>query len=551
MKDPMMSYYQDIKSGKINAGVAIRSIYDRLVKESKRSAKWVYRPELGLYVIAFIEKFCKHSKGKWAGAPLLLEPFQKAAIMAAFSFVSKKTGKRRFRKVLLLVARKNGKSTLAAAIMLYLLIADGEGGAEIYSIATKRDQAKIVFNEARNMIRQSEELREIITLHRTDIEFSNSFSKFEALASDTNGLDGLNSHGVTIDELHAIKGMELYELMEQSMSSREQPMLFMTTTAGTLRESIYDERYDYAKRVAEWQPGFHDDEFLPLLYELDSDEEWTDPECWIKANPGLGSIKKMDYLVKAVAEAQRSPRKISGVMCKDFNRRQSSEGSWLSFQEVKNRLKFEMSDIRDTYAIGGVDLSSTSDLTCATILVVKEKMAYVLQKYFIPEDVVEKKIKDDGIRYDLYEKAGWVTFCPGYKVNYSMVTEWFCKMRDEHLISLIWIGYDPWSSQYWTEEMKQNGFVLEQVVQGARTMSAPMKDLAAEIKAKKVNYNQNPVLIWNLTNTNEKIDENENIRPVKKMNKKLRIDGTVSLIDAWVLYLTHREEYLSYMEDLN
>ena len=330
--------------------------------------------------------------------------------MAAFSFINKKTLRRRFRKVLLLVARKNGKSTFAAAIMLYMLVADGEGGAEIYSIATKKDQAKIVFNEARNMIRQSPELRELIVKHRTDLEFVQTFSKFEPLASDTDGLDGLNSHGVTIDELHAIKGMDLYELMEQSMSAREQPMLLMTTTAGTLRESIYDERYDYAKKVAEWQPGYHDDEFLPLLYELDNVEEWTDPECWIKPNPGLGTIKSVDYLKGMVESAKRSPKKIAGVLCKDFNMRQNSEGSWLSYQDVKNSLRFDMPEVRDTYAIGGVDLSSTSDLTCATILVVKNGRSYVMQKYFIPEEVVERKVKEDGIRYDLYEKDGWVSF---------------------------------------------------------------------------------------------------------------------------------------------
>lgn len=550
MKDWLMIYWDGIKSGKITVSKPIKLVYERLVKEIKRSAKWDYVPALGLYVIEFIERYCKHSKGKWAGKPVQLELFQKAAVMAAFSFVNKKTGKRRFRKVLLLVARKNGKSTFAAAIMLYLLVADGEGGAEIYSIATKKDQAKIVFNEARNMIRQSTELRELIVKHRTDLEFVQTFSKFEPLASDTDGLDGLNSHGVTIDELHAIKGMDLYELMEQSMSAREQPMLLMTTTAGTLRESIYDERYDYAKRVAEWQPGFHDDEFLPLLYELDSVDEWTDPKCWIKSNPGLGTIKGLDYLTKIVDEAKRSPKKIPGVLCKDFNMRQTSEGSWLNYQEVKNTLKFDISAIRDTYAVGGVDLSSTSDLTCATILVVKHGMSYVLQQYFIPEDVVERKVREDGIRYDIYEKDGWVTFCPGYKVDYRMVTEWFCKMRDEHLISMIWVGYDPWSSQYWIEDMKQNGFVLEEVIQGAKTMSAPMKDLAAEMKGKTINYNQNPVLIWCLTNTNEKTDDNENIRPVKKRNQKLRIDGAVSLIDAWVVYSRHIEEYTAYMEDL-
>lgn len=549
-KDYLFEYATAIKKGKIKVSRNIERVYLRLLKESKgtgKSGKSVYYPELGNYVIEFIETYCRHSKGKWAGQPVRLELFQKAAIAAMFGFINKKTGKRRFKKVLFLMARKNGKSTFAAAIMLYLLIADGEGGAEIFSVATKKDQARIIFNEARNMIRQSPELAAIVKRHRTDIEFLATFSKFEPVSSDADTLDGLNAHGVAIDELHAIKGIELYEVMEQSMSAREQPLLLMTTTAGTVRESIYDERYDYAVKVAEWQEGYQDDEFLPLLYELDSVEEWRDPKAWIKANPGLGTIKSLDYMKSQVQTAIRSPRRLVGVLCKDFNMRQATAGSWITFEEAKNDATFSLEEISGCYAVGGVDLSSTTDLTCATCLIYKAETEtyYVLQHYFIPGDVAEQKIKDDKVPYDLWEKRNLITYCEGGKVNFSDVTAWFIKLRDEHQIYFLWIGYDNWGSTYWLQEMKNAGFTMDVVRQGARTMSLPMKELAADLAAKKVNYNANPVTLWCLTNTTIKTDDNDNIRPVKGKNTKMRIDGTVSLLDAVVVIKEHWDDYLA------
>lgn len=292
------------------------------------------------------------------GAPLVLELFQKAYIQALFGFLEKETGFRRYRETMFLVGRKNGKSTLLAAIALYMLIADYEGAAEIYSVATKKDQAKKVLTEAINMVKQSPELRAVLKKRRNDLYFAATASIFEALASDSNTLDGLNSHAVIIDELHAIKDRNLYEVMKQSTSSRRQPLVVMITTAGTVRESVFDEMYELACKIAD---GVEEDPtFLPILYELDSREEWTDPTKWQKANPGLGTIKQYKTLAAFVQRAKIKPEDLPGVLCKDFNIREVSAAVWLSYDAIKSDLRFELQDVYNTYALGGCDLSGTT-----------------------------------------------------------------------------------------------------------------------------------------------------------------------------------------------
>jgi phage terminase large subunit-like protein len=537
-------YYEKIKAGEIITSKRVEKVYKKLVAEIRKpKGDWIFDEKRAIKPINFIENFCRQSKGEWIGKNINLQLFQKAFIAALFGFVHKETGIRRFKEAFFLVARKNGKSTMLSGLILYMLVADGEGGSECYSCATKKDQAKIVFNEAVNMVRQSPDLGKHLRKRKTDIYFPMTFGKFEALASDSNSLDGLNSHFVVIDELHAIKDRNLYEVMKQSMSARRQPLLTIITTAGTVRENIFDDMYSYAASVAD---GLIDDpRFLPILYELDNREEWTDYRCWEKANPGLGTIKKVDDLSEKVERAKNNQKDLPGILCKDFNIRDTVAGTWLTFDEIRNDAIFEIEELTNTYAIGGVDLSSTTDLTCATLILKKpgRETFYVIQKYFIPEDTLEQKVREDKIPYDIWAKNGLVHLCEGNRVNYSDVTNWFLNMRDQHSIYPLYIGYDTWGSQYWAQEMRENSFVLEPVIQGAKTMSQPMKELAAEFIAGNVIYNNNPLLKWCLTNTQIKIDDNDNIRPIKGKSSKQRIDGAVSLIDAYVAYLNHFEEY--------
>lgn len=271
-------YYRRIECGDIVTSKRVRAVYSRLVAEmdaANDDSPYYFDEETGERPILFIETFCKQSQGT-IGAPLELELFQKAYIQLLFGWLEKETGYRRFRETMFLCGRKNGKSTLLSGIALYMLIADYEGAAEIYSVATKKDQAKKVLTEAVNMVKQSPELRAVVKKRRNDIYFPATSSIFEALASDSNTLDGLNSHAVIIDELHAIRDRNLYEVMKQSTSSRRQPLVVMITTAGTVRECIFDNMYELAADLADGKKK--DDTFLPILYELDSRDEWTNPQ---------------------------------------------------------------------------------------------------------------------------------------------------------------------------------------------------------------------------------------------------------------------------------
>lgn len=538
-------YLTQINLGKIVVGQKVKKIYERLLSESNdNSLSFYFDEKKGERPIEFIETFCKQSEGE-IGKPIKLELFQKAYLQALFGFVYRDTGYRRFNETIFLVGRKNGKTTMLSAIALYMMIADGEGSAECYSVATKKDQASKAFKSACSIRAQSPDIRAIVNKRRTDMYMPTTFSSFEALSSDSDTLDGLNSHLVIIDELHAIKDRNLYEVMKQSTSSRRQPLVVMITTAGTVRECIFDDIYNYANNIL--NGTIKNDSFLPVLYELDKTEEWKNIECWQKANPGLGTIKQYKYLVEQVERAKDDLSSKKGILCKDFNIRSNTEEKWLDFDTVNNETKFDIDELRGSYAIGGADLSSTTDLTCATLLVIKNDIKYVIQQYFIPRNKLEEKIQDDKVPYDVWEKRGLLTICDGAKVNYSDVTNWFLKMHNEFDISAYWVGYDPWGSQYWIDEMKEVGFEMEQVVQGARTMSNPMKQLEADLKEKKVIYDNNPILKWCLLNTSIEIDKNDNIRPVKKKSRQ-RIDGAVSLIDAYCILFAKYNDYLALQE---
>jgi phage terminase large subunit-like protein len=536
-------YWSKIESGEIAACRRLRQQYKLIIEELDNPRDpWVFDLDYANRPIQFIEHFCKHSKGRWIGKPVKLELFQKAKLQAVYGFVHKDTRLRRCKEVFTLVARKNGKSTEKAATGNFMLIADGEGGAEVYSVATKRDQAKLVFSEAVNMISQSPALNKHIRKRKTDLYFSPTFSKFEPLASDSNSLDGLNAHNVIMDEVHAWKDRNLYDVMKQSMPAREQPILDIITTAGFVRNGIYDSLYEYACNVLDG--NVVDERFMAFIYELDDKNEWTDFRMWEKANPGLGTIKSYDELAANVERAKADPDFLPTVLTKDFNIRETVAGTWLTFDVVNNEATFTMDDIRNSYAIGGVDLSSTTDLTCATLFIMKPNgNKYVVQQYFLPGDLVERRVAEDKIPYDKWADRGLLKLCDGNKVNYSDVTQWFMKMIQEYDIRPLWIGYDPWNSTYWTEEMKNIGFDMVIVRQGARTMSQPMKEMAAELGAKSINYNNNPVLKWCLTNTSVKRDENDNIRPIKGANSRQRIDGAVSLIIAYTVFFEKMSDY--------
>ena len=539
-------YLQQIREGKCIVSNRVRRLYEKLSNDiAHPTCGYIFDQERAERPIRFIELFCKHSKGEWAGKPVLLELFQKAFISALFGFVSESTGERKYRETLFYVARKNGKSTLLSGLSLYMLIADNEPGAEVYSVASKKDQAKIVFDETINMVRQSPDLLQVVQKRKSDLYFKLTFSKMQPLGKNSDTLDGLNSHLVIIDELHSIKDRNLYEVMKQSQSARRQPMLIMITTAGTLRECIFDDMYKYACGVCDGT--IHDEHFLPVLYELDNKKEWLTPAAWQKANPGLGTIKKYDDLLSKVERAKQSPRDLTGVLVKDFNVIQSIGSAWLAFDEIDNTEVIDIERFRGCYAIGGADLSITTDLTCATLLLMDKETEkrYVTQMYWLPADNFLQRVQEEKIPYDKWLEAGALRLCNGNSINYSDITAWFLEMVNDHGITPAWIYYDSYSAKYWVEEMESYGFNMVRCIQGAKTLSLPMQMLGADLKAKKVNYNNNTLLKWCITNTGVQEDRNGNIVPIKAQNPKYRIDGLASLLDAYVGLYEHYNEYLN------
>lgn len=553
-------YYKWICNNPNKVCKKIKAIYKKLVEDisverevsffnksigETETHTYVFDEKKSLRCIHFIEKYCKQSKGQWNGKPLKLELFQKAFLQALFGFVDKDTGYRKYKKGIFFVARKNGKSVLDSAIATYMLTADYEGGAEIYSVATQRDQSKIVWEETKRMIKKSPILAKIIRCLIGGIYYDATDSVFRALASDSNSLDGLNAHLVIADEVHAWKDKNLLDVMYDSMSARRQPMLLETSTMGTVRQNVFDIEYDYASQVIEGT--IQDESLLPIIYELDDEKEWVNEECWYKANPALGVIKSLRDLREKVERAKASPIELVNLLCKDFNIRQNSINAWLTFDDLNNEEIY--TDWKGSYCIGGCDLSSTTDLTCATILGVVKGKIRVKQMYWIPTNSLEKKVIDDKIPYDKWLKLGWLRLSGDSKIDYHDVTKWFMEQVQEYDLRPLWVAYDSWNAEFWKIEMQQEyGFDMIEVRQGFKTESAPLKQMKADLMDKKINYNNNPILKWNLSNAAIKKDDNENIMLSKEKSRQ-RIDGAASLMDAYVIFVNKQQEYLNYINE--
>ena len=539
----IVQYNDLLQRGEIPACRRIKNVYARLAAETQTQGKYIFDEAKASRPIEFIERFCRHSKGEWAGQRVSLELFQKAFIQALYGFVDAETGLRRYREAFFLVGRKNGKSTLLAGLALYMLIADGEGGAEVYSTATKYAQARLLFDECHNMVKQSPELSRHIRKRKSDLYYVPTMSKMQPLSRNSDSLDGLNASFVIMDELHGVKDRNLYEVMRQSQSARRQPLMVMITTAGTVRECIFDDMYNHACEVADGV--ISDDTFLPILYELDRRDEWSDPDAWLKANPSLGRVKKLDDLQIKVERAKQNPHDLSGVLCKEFNIRETVKTAWLSFDAINNTDTFDMEMFQGAYCIGGVDLSITTDLTCASLLFMKrgDDRKYIMQMYWLPADKLTERVKQDKIPYDKWYERGLLRLCAGNSISYSDVTAWFVETVKQYELFPAWIYYDSYSARYFVEEMQMQGFTMVRCIQGAKTLSLPMQMLGADLQAHKVNYNNNPILKWCLTNTGIQTDRNGNIVPVKNQSPKQRIDGAAALLDCYVGLYEHYNEY--------
>ena len=545
-------YFSAVCDGRIVACEKLKRQSERLLEQYAHPGEFHFDSKEAKRHTDFIETFCKLPTGK-IGTPLKLELFQKARLQAIFGFVDDKD-MRQYNEVLIIEGRKNGKTTETAAVENDMLVNDGEGAPQIYNIATMLDQAKLGFNAAHKMVKQSPALSRHIKKRAADLYFPFNMGFIKALASNSNSLDGLDVHCAVIDELAAIKNRDIYDLIKQAMGARCQPLLFCITTNGFVRNGIFDAQYEYARKIIYGEE--QNKRFLPFIYELDDVSEWDNPKMWIKANPGLGTIKREDYLVQMVEKAKADPSFKPTVLVKDFNIPQTNEAAWLNFEDLNNKEKF---DLKFDYCIGGFDAADSIDLNAAKAICMRpgDDKIYVRQMYWLPQAVIDKYSNEgkrqgrDNVPYELWISQGYLRTCPGNKCDKRIFLEWFKELRDVEDLYTMYIGYDPWHIddallREFQMEFGKNSMIP--IRQGVYTLSQPMKDLAADFKTHNIVYNNNPIDKWCLINTNVKTDINGNIQPVKGLDPRQRIDGTIALLCAYTVLQNKKDKYIELNE---
>lgn len=537
-------YYQKVEKGEIIAGMEIKLALRKLMQDIK-NPKYVYDTIDASKRITFIEKFCKHSKSPFYGKPFILELWEKALIEAAYSFKYTKTGLRRFKKVLLLIARKNGKTSLIAAILVAEFFCS-KGGMDIICASNTNEQAGFIYEEIQNIISMDKRLTNRVDMSIHRIRHKKNKNKIRKMSGQSKNKDGFNSEVAAEDETHEMKTDEVDDALKRSQSTKDEPLLFNISTEGFIIDGFLDKELKYARAVL--SDIIDDETLLAFLYTQDNETEiWRDKLTWQKSNPSLGTIKKYKYIEDEILKSQNDKGNRIKMLCKDFNIKQNNSNAWLEEAEIINPETFDINILKNSIALGGVDLSETTDLTCATLLVMKpgSNKKYIIQKYFMPEEQMKRRMKEDQKDYKEWAKQGMIIPCPGWENDYKLVTKWFVEMFKSYKIRPMYIGYDKWSAKYWVDEMKDAGFEMKKIEQRKEILSNPMKILEADIKAKLVNYNDSPILKWCLGNTEIKVDDAGYIMPVKLNSQKyIRIDGAVSLIIAYSVLYAHKNEYM-------
>ncbi len=538
----LKEYYFKIENGEILVGDELKIVLDGLITDLNNPL-YYFDETPGNLRIDFIETFCKHTKSPFNGEPFILELWEKAILQVAYGFKMTTTGLRRFTEVVLLIARKNGKTTFIAGIDLAEFFLS-TGGVDIVCASNTSEQANILFEEINNMREASKSLSKEKRSKKNIfcIYSPKNKNKIKKLSAQSRNLDGYNIEVGCIDEVHEMTDSKVYDAVKQSQSTKKEPLIFIITTEGTTVGGFLDKKLEYCRKMIKGE--IKDDKVLPWLYTQNSIREiYEDKKSWQRSNPSLGKVKMTTYLEDLMNKSKNDLSTRVTMLCKDFNIKQTESGAWLDFESISNDNKFLFEEVKHSYAIGGVDLSSTTDLTCAVLFVIKNDKRYVIPQFFMPKDVVNKRMEEDNVPYDIWIKKGLITLTEGSQNDFSLVTKWFLQMVREFDIRPLWIGYDPWNSQYWIKEMEDAGFEMEKIRQGIYTLSEPMKQLEADLKNKKINYNNNPILKWCLANTQAKVDVNGNIQPTKLNSKYKRIDGTVALIIAYAVYNRFRNDY--------
>lgn len=479
----------------------------------------------------------KHSKGEWAGQPMRLEPWQQFTIWVFFGW-KREDGTRRFRTFYEEIARKNGKSTMGAGIGLYLMVADQEPGAEIYSAATKKDQAKITFEEAQRMVKASPALRRHLTIYKNNIHIAETASKFEPLGRDTDSMDGKNVHGAIIDELHAHKTGDMVDVLETARSARRQPVQFEITTSGFDRQSICFQHNEYTQKVLEGV--IEDDTWFGIIFTIDQGDDIDDERNWYKANPNLGISKKIEYMREQHQKAKEMPSRMNAFLRLDLDVWTQSEVKWVDLEHWMQCGKaVDANGLRGRKAYGGLDLSSTTDITAFVLVFppqASEDEYQVLFRFWVPDEAMHKRSHNDRVPYDAWVRQGYIEATPGNVIDYGFVLDQIDE--DAQAYDLDEIAFDRWGATQIIQAIDEKELTCVQFGQGFMSMSPPMKELEKLILSHKIAHGNNPVINWMADNLVALMDAAGNIKPDKQRSRE-KIDGMVALIMALDRALRH------------
>jgi phage terminase large subunit-like protein len=553
---PAERYARDVVAGRIVAGSLVRKACQRHLNDLKTGAKrgLVFDQEAAERALQFFGVL-RQSKGEWAGQPLVLEPWQQFITWCLFGWkrapharwiVEKNrqredsSGTRRFRTAYIEVARKGGKSTWAAGIGLYLAFADevagGEPGAEVYTAATKRDQARIVHGEAIRMVRRSPMLRK-----RGVIKFKDNLNrpemdqKFEPLGADSDTMDGLNIHGAIVDELHAHKTRSVWDVLETATGSRRQPMIIAISTAGTNRQSVCWEVHEHTRQVLEGL--VEDDAWFGIIYTLDEGDDWRDESTWIKSNPNLGVSKKWSDMRTKAERAKSMTSALNAFLQKELNTWVHGEIKWMPMDDWRLcRGPVASLDLPDYLAgrpcYSGLDMSSTLDITSLTHVfppLTEEEAWFVVCRFWIPEDNLVERCKNDGVPYDQWRDQEYLTATPGNVIDYDWILDEI--EQDAEQFQIMSIPFDRWNAEFLVQMLEKKGLNIPvfNFGQGYKSMSPPMKELERLVIRHKLAHGDNPVLNWMADNVIATTDPAGNIKPDKSKSKE-KIDGIVTLL---------------------
>lgn len=552
MNDPVTQYAVDVLDGKRPACRLVHQACQRHIDDLKRDD--IYFDEKYVELVFSFLKLCKHYKGEWAGKPLVLHPSQQFIVGSLFGWKIKKSGLRRYRTGYVELPRKNGKSTLCSAIALYLLVADQEPGAEIYAVATKEDQAKIVWKAAWEMVKKSPALSIACKLRHKSVLCPSTTSMFSPLGSDSDTLDGLNPHGCIKDELHAWKGRELWDVLEDAFGARLQPLDLSITTAGYNRNGICYQQRDHCVNFLDPNSDIDDDSYFAYIATVDQedlddeDAVWKE-ETWYKANPLLGVSKNVEYMRDQANKAQSMPGKKNAFLNKQLNVWTDGQQLWLNMVKWdKGNKPIDFEAIKGKLCYSGLDLSSTTDITAHVSLFPPgpHEEWTILPFFYMPKENVKEATKRDKVPYDQWIEKGFIKATPGDYIDLEFIKHDFLELAEKYEIKEC--GYDPWKATELATSLENQGAKMVSMRQGHATLVPGCDALEKKILKGELRHGGNPVLRWMASNATGRQDPNGNVIPDKK-NSYSRIDGIAALVNAMGRAIVAGEDQKSIYEE--